>query len=266
LLRTTIHRNRRILATTVRGVGRGLVTRRAEFRHHVVRDAWTLAKRFGAEGVENIELREIPCLRAAIAEGYVDDQQRLLLAALCAGLGCRTFFEIGTNRGRTAWTVARSNPEILVHTLDVPLDAGGEAPVFALASDDKKFFRGESWCGEAFRDTPEATRITQHWDDSARFDFSPLAGSIDFVYVDGAHTYDYVASDTENALGMLSDTGTIAWDDYASNPDVYRLVNERARALDGPVFHIFGTRMAIHSRQPFVERLPPDDHASIPTI
>jgi predicted O-methyltransferase YrrM len=231
----------------------------------VVRDAWTVAKRFGAETVENIELREIPCIESAVVAGYVDDHQRLVLAALSAGLGCRTFFEIGTNRGRTAWVLARNNPELLVYTLDVP---AGEAPDdtrLQCGADDYFFFRDRS-CGEAFRDTPEAARITQLWGDSATFDFAPYDGAIDLVYVDGAHTYDYVRSDTDSALRMLSPTGTIVWDDYASSPGVYKHVTALARELDSPVFHVFGTRAAFYSRQEFVRRLPPSHYASLATV
>jgi predicted O-methyltransferase YrrM len=263
VLRTTATRNRRLFAPTLRGVTRGVVRRWPEFRHHVVRDAWTVAKRFGAETVENIEMREIPCLRDAVVEGYLDDHQRLVLAALSRGLGCRTFFEIGTNVGRTTWTVARNNPDMALFTLDV---APGEATAFDLPADDRAFFRPAARCGEAFRDTPEAERITQLWGDSATFDFSPYEATVDFVYVDGAHTYEYVRSDTANALRMLSPSGTIAWDDYTSNPGVYEHVTEIAGALDRPVFHVFGTRMALYSRQDFVQRLAPDHYASLATV
>lgn len=99
-MRQTIVRNRPILAATAKGFARGALRRRAEFRHHVMREAWTVAKRFAADSVENIEFREIPCLGDAVVEGYLEDQQRLVLAALVRGLGCRTCFAIGTNPSR----------------------------------------------------------------------------------------------------------------------------------------------------------------------
>jgi hypothetical protein len=264
VLRTSISRNRRILLATMRGVATGAVKRRSEFRHHVARDAWTVAKRFAAPSVTNIERREIPFLVDAVIEGYVEDHQGMLVAALAQGLQARSFFEIGTNRGRTSWTVARNNADIAVYTLDVPLNHAIGDAALEVASDDERFFRPGAACGEAFRDTPEAARIMQLWGDSATFDFAPYAGAIDLVYIDGAHTYDYVAGDTANALRMLSATGTIVWDDYGSNPGVYELVNELAPTLDKPVYHVFATRMAIYSRQDFVVRRPFDDHASLP--
>lgn len=263
MLRESLDRNRGVFLPALRGVIRGIRSRRAEFRHHVARDAWTVAKRFGADAVENIEQREIAVIAGTVVEGPIDDSHRLLLAALARGLGCRTFFEIGTNRGWTAWTVVHNNPELVAYTLDVPSGATPGDAAFDLPPDDHRFFGQDAVIGEAFRGTPEGERITQHRADSAAFDFSPYRGQIDLVYVDGAHTYEYVKRDTESALAILSDGGTIAWDDYTNNPGVWRLVNEVAATLDRPVYHVFGTRIAIYSRQDFVQRLPFDSSASV---
>lgn len=261
-VRASLARNRRLLASTARGLARGVVERRDEFRHHVARDAWTVAKRFAAAGVVNIEKREVPCFATEVVTGYIDDHQRMLLAALARATQARTFFEIGTNRGRTTWTVAVNNPGMELFTLDLP----GASPAGALGSDDRRFLVPAGACGEAFRGTPEEGRITQLLGDSATFDFSLWAGRIDLVYVDGAHTYEYVRSDTAAALAMLSPRGTVVWDDYGSNPGVYEWLNELAPTLDRPIHHVFGTRMAFYARQEVVHRLPFDDHASLPTV
>ncbi len=251
-------RNRRIFATTVRGFTRGLISRRSEFRHHVVRDAWTIAKRFGAESIQNIELREVPCFYDSLVEGYVDDSQRSIIAAVVRGLGCQTFFEIGTNLGRTTWTVARHNPRLELYTLDVPRAERAEETAFELGADDRLYFRPPEACGEAFRDTSEAERITQLWGDSATFDYTPYEGTIDFIYVDGAPTYEYVKSDSANALRMLSPSGTIAWDDYTTGPGVYEHLLELAPSIDRTIYHLNGTRLAVYSRQEFVRRIDGD--------
>lgn len=264
MLRSSLARNRRILLTTARGLATGVVRRREELRHHVVRDAWTVAKRFAAGSVQNIERREVPIFVDAVVEGYAEDHQGMLVAALARGLNARSFFEIGTNRGRTAWTVARNNPEAHVYTLDVPLELSSSEVALDMGTDDHHFFRPGAACGEAFAGTPEAERITQLWGDSATFDYAPYAGRIDMVYVDGGHSYEYVRSDTVNALAMLSPTGTIVWDDYGSHPDIYLYVNELAPTLDRPVYHVFASRMAIYSRQDFVVRRAYDGHASLP--
>ena len=262
--RTTLTRNSRILAPTLRGVARNVVRHRSELRHHVVRDAWTIVKRFGAETVINIEKREIPWLLETTVEGYLDDNQRLILAALAQATRSKTFFEIGTNRGRTTWTVARNNPGLSAFTLDVSPRDGSEAMTFELDSADHTWLGAGGACGDAFRGTPEGDRITQLWGDSATFDFSPFEGRMDLVYVDGAHTYDYVRSDTAAALRMLRPAGTIVWDDYTIGPFVYQYITELASTVDRPIYHIFGTRMAIYSRQEIVTRLPFNDHESVP--
>ncbi len=250
-MRGAVARNRRILASTLRGVAGGISRRRTEFRERYLREAWTMTKRFGTDAVQNIELGAIPFMDGAVAEGYVEDPQRVVLAALVGGLRCRTFFEIGTNRGRTTWTVARSNPDLTLYTLDIPLGQPQSATAFALHEVDRLLFRDSS-CGEAFAGTTEGERITQLWGDSASFDFSPYAGAIDCVYIDGSHTYDYARSDTESALAMLSPYGAIVWDDYGNFPGVYRCVTEVARTLQHPVYHLFGTRYAVYSRTPLI--------------
>ena len=58
--------------------------------------------------------------------------------------------------------------------------------------------------GAAFRSTEHEPRITQHLGDSATFDYKPFAGAIDLVFVDGAHTYDYVRADSKNALSTIA--------------------------------------------------------------
>lgn len=266
MLRNTITRNRGLFLSTLCGVAVGAVKRRTEFRHHVIRDAWTVAKRFSTDAVQNIRQSEIPCTRDVILEGFLEDPHRLLLAALARGLDARTFFEIGTNRGRTTWTVARNNPLLTAYTLDVPLSEQSADAALSMDTDDHRFFRSTRTSGDGYRGTAEEARITQLWGDSARFDFSPYAGSIDLVYVDGAHTYEYVLSDTVNALHVLSPTGTIVWDDYTSSPGVFKHVTELARTLDRPVYHVLGTRMAIYSRQNFVERTPPDHESAGATV
>lgn len=242
-----------ILRRSLTGALRNSVSRRQELRYHVVRDLWTVTKRFGAQNVTNVELRELPALHDAVIEGYIDDPNRAVLAALCRATGAKTFFEIGTNRGRTAWTVARNNPQIEVHTLD--LAAPDASTTFALNDSDRGFF-GDEWAsGEAFHGTPEQDRIHAVFGDSATFDYTPYAGRMDVVFVDGAHSYDYVRSDTENALRMLSPTGVLAWDDYPGIPGVYQLIDEIGPTLDRPLYHVRGTRLVLYSRQDLVQRI-----------
>lgn len=252
--------NRQLVARALTGVARNALKHRPALRYQFAREVWSATKRFGAE-IETIELRELPAVSDCVIEGYIDDHNRPVLAALCRVAGAGTFFEIGTNRGRTAWTVARNNPGISVLTLDLP-SPDAEVSLSLNASD--KAFLGSEWAsGEAFHETPEAARIVALKGDSATFDFSPWEGSIDVVLVDGAHSHDYVRNDTEVALRLLSPTGTIVWDDYPAIPGVYRVLNDRAREFDRPLFHVLGTRLVIYSRQQLVERLADYGHRGV---
>jgi len=208
--------------------------------------------------VENIELRELPAVADAVVEGYLDDPNRAVLAALCRATGAKTFFEIGTNRGRTAWTVARNNPGLAVYTLDLP--SADSTTTLDLNESDRGFF-GDEWAsGEAFHGTGEAERITALFGDSASFDFSPYRGLIDVMFIDGAHSYSYVSNDTRAALELLSAGGIIAWDDYPTIPGVYRLLDELGPTLDRPLYHVLGTRLVLYSRQDIVKRVPDYGH------
>jgi predicted O-methyltransferase YrrM len=70
-------------------------------------------------------------------------------------------------------------------------------------------------------------RVTFLRHDSATFDESPYHGSMDFVFVDGAHSYEYVKNDSLKGWNMLRKGGIIAWHDFVpSHPDVVRFIRE----------------------------------------
>lgn len=60
--------------------------------------------------------------------------------------------------------------------------------------------------------------------------YSPWHGQVDFFFVDGAHSYEYVKSDTENALRCVREGGIIAWHDFGRRGvnGVSRLIGELA--------------------------------------
>ena len=176
-----------IALRAVAGAMIGAVARREELRYQVIRDMWSMLKRFGAGSIDNVPIRALPAINDAIVEGFIDDRNRTVLAALCRSLGCETFFEIGTNRGRTAWTVARNNPKMELYTLDLPSAEAVDEAALELLPSDRGFVA--SWdVGRAFNGTPEEPRIQQLFGDSATFDFSPYWGKVDLVFVDGAHS------------------------------------------------------------------------------
>jgi hypothetical protein len=120
----------------------------------------------------------------------------------------------------------------------------------------------ESWRrGEAVIDTPEAERVTLLAGDSAQFDYRPYENQMDLVYIDGSHSYSYVRADTEAALGLLSTTGTIVWDDFYY-PGVWKYLNEIRHSL--PLYLITNTGMIVHSRHPALADLLNNRTQSLP--
>jgi len=169
----------------------------------------------------------------------------LTIAVICGYLRPAKVFEFGTYRGSTTLAMALNGPdrtEILTLDLEPALRAthrhgmGVGIPDFPV--------------GLAFRARPESRRIHQLFGDSRTFDFSPLASSVDLVFIDGDHTFEFASHDTQMALRILRPGGTIVWDDYRwgeRHPEcagVTRCVNElstsrRCAVLKGTRFAIF---------------------------
>ena len=123
----------------------------------------------------------------------------------------RSVFEFGTYKGVSITQLALNlPPDSRVCTLDLPEAA---APTrFAIADPEDAVIAGEK--GKGALVPPELRpRIQFLQQDSAAFDESAFAGAMDFVFVDGAHNYDYVRNDSEKGWRMLRSGGIIAWHD-----------------------------------------------------
>jgi hypothetical protein len=98
--------------------------------------------------------------------------------------------------------------------------------------------------------TAVESKCTQLYGDSKNLDVEPYRGRCDLIFVDGAHAYSYVTSDSRKAFEMLSPTGTIVWHDYKKRSGVPR---EVMRALDDiartrPLRRLAGTHMVAYRR------------------
>lgn len=168
------------------------------------------------------------------AEAYV-------LSLITAFIQPKRIFEIGTATGQSTLLMARQAPDAEIETLDL----GSAPPALGVQTDEPPWADLGS-IGAAFRSTEHETRITQHLGDSAAFDYEPLAGAVDLVFVDGAHTYEYVRSDSKNALRMLAPGGVIVWDDCNyQNPGVSKALRE-LQAAGTEVYRVHGARFAVH--------------------
>jgi Methyltransferase domain len=59
-----------------------------------------------------------------------------------------------------------------------------------------------------------AGKVQPLFGDSAKFDYSPYHGRVDLFFIDGAHSYEYVRSDTLNAMKCSRPGSVIAWHDF----------------------------------------------------
>lgn len=161
--------------------------------------------------------------------------EEILLGLIVQTLQARRIFEIGTYNGRTTRRLAE--------------DAGEGSQVFTLDLTPDQVdrlngsFRGVQ-IGEAYRGTPADYRITQLYGDSITFDFSPYRGTMDLVFVDGAHDYPHGLADTRNALTMVRLGGMVLWHDFTPDwPGLVSGILEGAQGL--PVRRLSGTALAV---------------------
>jgi len=135
-------------------------------------------------------------------------------------------FEIGTFDGRTTLNMAANcSEETKIYTLDLPKDEL-HSTVLPLAHGDKGFIDKEV-SGSRYSGTDYEKKITQLYGDSARFDLSPFLNAMDFVFIDGSHSYEYVLNDSKQALKLLRNgQGVILWHDYGKWKGVTRALNE----------------------------------------
>ncbi len=171
------------------------------------------------------------------APGNQDLTGLIYLVSIAKQIDARSIFEIGTYNGVTALTLAMNLPNTVVHTLDLAPDDNPELPV---DDGDRSNFCFRS-VARVFEAREESCRIVQHFGDSAKFDFSPFRKQIDVVYVDGAHTFDYVRNDSAVAFDMASEKSAIVWDDYGRRtPGVPRYLDS---SVNGNIFRIPRSRL-----------------------
>jgi predicted O-methyltransferase YrrM len=168
------------------------------------------------------------------------------LALITAIKDPKNIFEIGTFRGRTALNFAlNSSDNSTVYTLDLPSDDRNSA-VNEASKDDKLIIQKSSPNVE-YKGKDVEYKIKQICADSTTFDFSPYFNKMDMVFIDGAHHYSAVKSDTENALKMVKSDGIIIWHDFA----IYGDYNDVTRAVldripPNKIIQIDSTSIAIY--------------------
>jgi len=152
------------------------------------------------------------------------------LCVLCRALNPKQIFEIGTFHGYTTVQLAiNSSHDAVIHTLDLGPNADTSLPITEI---DRMVIdlRETSSCLNAHN---AATKIRRLFGDSAEFDFSPYHQKIDLFFIDGSHSYQYVKSDTTNALRCCHSGSAIAWHDYGREQfGVTSFLEELAEQMD----------------------------------
>ena len=132
-----------------------------------------------------------------------------LVAARCP----RKVLEIGSFRGLTTLNIALNAKDSEIHTLDLSPDTDPENTKFKTNDVNIIVSRGSYY----YEGRPEATRIQQHYGDTATFDYSEIGPGVDFCLIDAAHSYEYIGNDTAKSLALMTDDGLILWHDYGRN-------------------------------------------------
>lgn len=167
-------------------------------------------------GTQRWTLQSFPSVGASVSP-----MECAALAALSRLVGAKRIFEFGTYKGVSTTQLALNLAEGgMVFTLDLPEDH----PAYSLPipKPEEQAIAAEGGKGILIpRDLLD--RVTFLSADSAKFDQTPYAESMDLVFVDGAHSYEYVKNDSEKGWEMLRKGGIMAWHDCnAAHPDVVR--------------------------------------------
>jgi len=160
-------------------------------------------------------------------------------------------FEIGTFDGRSTINMAIYAPaEAKIYTLDLPKEKI-RATKLPILKGEKQFI-DKNLSGSRYIGKPEANKITQLYGDSATFDFGPYFNSIDFIFIDGSHSCEYVLNDSRIGLKLMrNNRGIVLWHDYGTAREVTRTLNALlAGSADFKgLRHIEGTSLAYLIKQ-----------------
>jgi FkbM family methyltransferase len=143
-----------------------------------------------------------------------------ILAQLYRAFNPRRHLEFGTWEGFGATLCAR-NCDAHIWTLNLPdgeTDSSGRNLYGHTAGEATD--AGDR-IGHLYREAGFADRVTQLLMDSRDFDVAAFGAEFfDTILIDGGHTADVVASDTEKALAVARTGGIILWHDFCPDPTI----------------------------------------------
>ncbi len=159
-------------------------------------------------------------------DGMMPLYDALPLLSVLAMEAPQEVLEIGTYMGHTTRAMAENLPSAIIHTIDLPEDFSAEAPSTSDIPKDDFHLIAKRRVGREFKETGFASRIIQHFGDTAKLDFNQL-GRPTFFVIDGSHTYEYCQNDSDKCLAVSSSGATFLWHDCDDHhPGVLRCLNE----------------------------------------
>jgi len=162
-------------------------------------------------------------------------------------MDAKRIFEIGTLDGFTAEHFAMNSLESTeVFTLDLPFE-GSKLHLNTTLMDDNHRRAHSAVEKYRFDNTSWVSKVHLLFGDSASYDFSVFYDSIDLFFIDGAHSYEYVKSDTLNAIRCCRDGGMVVWHDYGRMGvnGVTRFLHEFS-ANGHRIYSVPGSSLAYH--------------------
>lgn len=161
---------------------------------------------------------------------HANHTDMVYVCGMASAANAKRIFEFGTYRGQTTCGLAAVCKDAQIYTLNLPPD------------DDPRY---APFIGMYIARSPDRDRITQIFSDSRTFDTTPYRESMDYIFIDGDHSYEGVKNDTEKALQLLKPGGIIVWHDYAAkSPGVLEYLAEFSQ--DRPLFRIRKTCLAVY--------------------
>jgi len=178
-----------------------------------------------------------------------------LLIAAAQAVSAKRIFEFGTFLGTTTFNLALNIPaDGRVFTLDLDEVSAEE---LSQHPSDAPLTKAHLAARPDFEGSSVAERITQLQGNSIAFDFSPWAGSIDLVFVDGGHDLETVTADTEAAFRLVAGDrpSCVLWHDYrnADYPDLTDYLEQLASSRQ--LYHIEDTMLCAWFNEPIGSRL-----------
>jgi len=145
----------------------------------------------------------------------------------------KKIFEFGTCSGKTTYLMGLNSSDD-TKIFSITLNPDDLSNIKKEDTDNKFSFRNiiqESVYDKfLFTEKEVEKKIKIIFQNSLNLDHNKYKNEIDFIFIDGGHTYSVVKSDSEKSFEMLKSNGIILWHDYVpgkrSARDVVKYIDE----------------------------------------